>query len=109
MSTRSIRTLALAALTVAMTLLAWGCAQSPSAGKSAHAVNAEQNDATPSVDRAREAAQMVVAIEKEPRRMAEVLEAHGMKRETFEELLLNIAQDPELTEVYETARIASSR
>lgn len=108
MSARSIRTLAFAALTIGMTLFAWGCAQSPSTETSANAVNAEQNDATPSVDRAREAAQMVVAIEKEPTRMGEVLEAHGMKRETFEELLFNIAQDPELTEVYETARTTSS-
>lgn len=108
MSARSIRTLALAALAIAAVLSAWGCARSPSSETSAKAVNAEQNDATPSVDRAREAAQMVVAIEKEPRRMVEVLEAHGMKQETFEELLFNIAQDPDLTEVYETARTAAS-
>jgi len=108
MSARVIRPLAFAALMIGMPLIALGCAQSRSTNASANAVNEEQNDATPSLDTAREAAQMVVAVEKEPRRMAEILEAHGMNQETFEELLFKIAQDPELTEAYETARIASS-
>lgn len=108
MSARSIRPLAFAALMIGVTLIALGCARSRSTEASTNAVNEEQNDATPSVDRAREAAQMVVAIEMEPRRMVEILEAHGMNQETFEELLFNIAQDPELTEAYETARATSS-
>jgi hypothetical protein len=107
MSEFAMRPLVFAALLTGMTLMTLGCAQSRSTEASASAVNVEQNDATPSVDRAQEAAQMVVAVEMEPRRMVEILEAHGMKQQTFEDLLFNIAQDPELTEAYETARVAA--
>ena len=41
--------------------------------------------------------------------MVEILEAHDMNQEKFEELLFNIAQDPEKTEAYEAARGTPSR
>ena len=62
----------------------------------------------PSVEMACEAGQMVVVIEKEPKRLTEILEAHGMTGESFQDLLYKIAQDPELTKAYEAARTGSS-
>ena len=112
MSTRLVHSTAIAALAIGMILLSIGCAQAPStegsAEGSASSVSAERNDAKPSLEKAREAAQIVVAMQKEPNRVKEILEAHGTNQVAFEELLFNIAQDPEMTEAYEAARTAAS-
>jgi len=110
MRTRWIRSLALPALAAGIVLFSFGCAQTPSTEKSATPVttSAAKSDTTPSVDKAREAGTMVVAIEKEPKRLTEILEAHGMTGESFQDLLYKIAQDPELTKAYEAARTGSS-
>lgn len=104
MSTRLIRWIAIPALTIGMVLCSVGCAQITSKETPAVAATAGQNDAVPSVEKAREVAHMAVAMEKEPNRATEILEAHHMTRGAFENLLYHIAQDPALTEAYEAAR-----
>jgi hypothetical protein len=108
MSTRWIRLMALPALVIGMVLFSFGCTRTSSTEKSATPVSTGQNDATPSVEKAREAGQMAVAIEHEPKRLTEILQAHGMTPEAFQELLYKIAQDPALAEAYEAARTGSS-
>ena len=108
MNARWLRSRALPALVIGMVLFSFSCAQPPATEKSAPAVTTEQNAATPSLEKAREAAQIAEAIEKEPKGLTEILEAHGMTPEAFQELLYKIAQDPELTEAYEAARTGSS-
>jgi len=108
MSARWIRWMAFSALATGIALFPVGCAQPPASQDATPAVTAEQSPATPSLDTAREAAQIAVAIEKEPGRLAEILEAHSTTPEAFQELLYEIAQDPELSEAYEAARTGSS-
>jgi len=108
MSARRIRWMALTALAAGIALFSFGCAKPPASDDAAPAVTAEQNHAAPSLDKAREAAAIAVAIEKEPGRLRAILEAHATTPEAFQELLYEIAQDPELTEAYEAARTGSS-
>jgi uncharacterized lipoprotein YajG len=108
MSARWIRWVAFSALATGIALFPFGCAQPPASQDATPAVTAEQDQAAPSLDKAREAAEIAVAIEKEPGRLTEILEAHGTTPEAFQELLYQIAQDPELTEAYEAARTGSS-
>ena len=109
MSARWIRSAALPALATGMVLFSFGCAQTPSTEKTDTPVTSTtQSDTAPSVEKAREAGQMAAAIEKEPKRLSEILEAHGMTGEGFQELIYEIARDPELTEAYEAARTGSS-
>ena len=108
MSKRSIRSMALPALALGIVLFSFGCAKTPSTEESVTPMATGQNNATPSIENAREAAQMAVAIENEPARLTEILESHGMTREAYEELLYTIAQDADLTEAYEAARTDSS-
>jgi F420-0:gamma-glutamyl ligase-like protein len=108
MNTRWIRSLALPALAIGIILFSFGCVRTSSTERSATPVATGRNDATPSLEMAREAARIAVAIEKEPKRMTEILEAHSKTPEAFQELLYKIAQDPELTEAYEAARTDAS-
>jgi hypothetical protein len=108
MSTRWIRWSAAPIVAIGIVLVSFGCARTPTTEQSAASVGSAQSDAKPSVEKAREAAQMAVAIEKEPKRLTEILEAHGMTPETFQDLLYKIAQDPQLTEAYEAARTEAS-
>lgn len=107
MKARRIRFLALSALTVGIALVATGCAQPPATEKAVPADTTAQSGAQPALDMAREAAQMAVAIEKEPGRLQEILAAHHMTAEGFQDLLYRIAEDPELTDAYEAARTGS--
>jgi hypothetical protein len=113
MSARWIRSTALPALATGIVLFSFGCAQTPSTEKTEEKTNTPvttttQSDTKPSVEKAREAGQMAAAIEKEPKRLTEILEAHAMTEEAFQELIYEIAQDPELTDAYEAARTGSS-
>jgi len=110
MSARWIRSMALSVLAAGSVLFAFSCAQTSSTEKSPTPVTTStaKSDTTPLVEKAREAGQMVVAIEKQPKRLTEILEAHRMTGESFQDLLYKIAQDPELTKAYEAARTGSS-
>lgn len=92
------------ALVLVMMLVSLACAPSSTTEESATPAATEHSAATPSLERAREAAQMAEKIEKEPARLTEILEAHGMTSDEFQELLYKIAEDPELTRAYEAAR-----
>ena len=84
-----------------------GCAPKSSNDKTATPVATAQNDNTP-IGQAREAGLIVVAIQKAPDRVTEILAEHGTTADAFEELLFKIAQDPELTDAYEAARTGVS-
>ena len=99
-----IRSSVPAALALGMLLVSLACAPASTTEESATPAATEQNASASSLEKAREAAQMAVEIEKEPGRLTEILEAHGMTSEEFQELLFEIAEDPELTRAYEAAR-----
>ena len=112
MSRRPMSWLALAATVSVAAWLSMGCAQTPSTETPAEQATSsevapEQNAASPSVEKAREAGQMAMEIEKDPNRANQVLEAHHMTSEEFQALMLEIAQDPALTEAYEAERTGS--
>jgi len=104
MNARWIRSLALPALAIGIVLFASGCARTSSTEDSAPAVTTGQSATTPSLEQAREAGQIAKSIEKEPKRLTEILEAHSMTPEAYQNRLYQIAAEPELTEAYEAAR-----
>lgn len=104
MSSRSIRWIVIPALAIGMVLCSIGCAQVVPDETPAAAATTAQSQATPAVEQAREAAQMAVSMEKDPGRVAEILETHHMTRTAYEDLLFKIALDPELSHAYEAAR-----
>ena len=104
MSTHSKYWISSAVVAVGILLFSHGCTSSSSSEKTAAVETLEERVDLPSLERVREAAQMAVAIEREPARLAEILEAHGMTADEFQDLLYEIAQDPELTRAFEAAR-----
>jgi hypothetical protein len=93
--------------TIAVFATVLGCAPKSSNEKTATPVATAQKDNTP-IGQAREAGLIVVAIQKAPDRVTEILAEHGTTADAFEELLFKIAQDPELTDAYEAARTGAS-
>ena len=105
MNARSIRTQTLPAIGIALALFAFGCTKTPS-GETTAADKAPvvQTDAGPSIERAREAGQMAAEITKDPDRVQEILDAHHTTPDAYQALLIDIAEDPALTDAYEAAR-----
>ena len=93
--------------TIALFAFATGCAPKPSSEKTATPVATAEKDTSP-IGQAREAGLIVVAIQKSPDRVTEILAEHGTTADAFEELLFKIAQDPALTDAYEAARTGGS-
>ena len=91
---------------IAIVMFTLGCGPQSSTDKSGKLVTA-LNDNTP-MGQARQAGLMVVAIQKEPARTEAILAAHGTTADAFQELLIKIAEDPELTDAYEAARTGGS-
>ena len=61
----------------------------------------------PMLDDAGKAAVVAVAVDKDPTHAADALKAANMTQADLDALMYNIAQDPKLTEEYNTARKAS--
>ena len=104
MSTSLIRWIAVPALMIGMALCTTGCARVVPEDTSAAEATTAQGKATAGVEQAREAARMAVEMEREPARASEILEAHHMTPESYEDLLFEIARDPELSEAYDAVR-----
>ncbi len=106
MTSRRLDTSLRSALAAGLILFAFGCApKAPEQTAAAPApVATTQADSGPTVERAREVAAISVEIERAPGRTSAILEAHGMSADQFEDALVDIAADAELTEAYEAAR-----
>ena len=104
MSMRSIRWIAVPVLTMGIVLSSIGCAQVVPKDTSAAETAKAQDEATSAVEQAREAGRMAVAMEREPARASEILEAHHMTAASYEDLLFKIARDPDLSDAYDAAR-----
>jgi hypothetical protein len=92
---------------IALLAIASGCATNSSSEKSATPVATAETDNS-SLGQAREAGRIVVAIQKSPDRVTEILTEHGTTADAFEQLLFKIAQDPGLTDAYEAARTGAA-
>lgn len=105
MNARPIRTQVLPAIVIALALCMFGCTKAPS-GETTAADKAPvvQTESSPAIERAREAGQMAAAMAKEPDRIQEILDAHHMTADAYQTLLIDIAEDPALTDAYEAAR-----
>lgn len=110
MSPRSMRGLAIPVLALGIALFSSGCSGTSSRAETqtTQEMGTTAETGSASVEMARVAAMMSLAIEREPERLTEILQQHDMTPEAFEELLYDIAQDPELTEAYEATRSGSS-
>jgi|SRR6185503_3965344 hypothetical protein len=105
MNARSIRTQVLPAMGIAIALFAFGCTKAPSSETTAaDKAPVVQTDANSSIERAREAGQMAAEMTKDPDRIQEILDAHHMTADAYQALLIDIAEDPALTDAYEAAR-----
>jgi hypothetical protein len=93
-----MKSLAVVALIGGIVLPAIGCAGTEQQKPASSAVQTKQNP-----ERVRLAADIAREIKNTPGEGAAILEKHGMTREDFEQLLYEIAADPELSQAFREA------
>lgn len=85
-----------------------GCTAAPSGENSSTEPVAGSETAAPLADDVQKAVTIANEIDASPDRAAEILAAHGMTQEAFQELMYEIAQDPDKSEAYALARGAGN-
>lgn len=95
------------ALALGVALLAAGCSSTATGGDQTQEPVATGTTSSPTLEQARTAGTIAGEIEKEPNRAAEIFAAHGVTSESFESLIIEIAQDSLLTVAYEAGKVAA--
>lgn len=109
MSTHTSARVLAVVLSLSLAVFVAGCGGGPTAKGSGTEPIATGATTAPTIEQARNAGAIAGAIEKEPGRATEILAERGVSAEALESLIVDIAKDSTLTQVYEEAKAAAAR
>jgi type IV pilus biogenesis protein CpaD/CtpE len=106
MSTHGKHLLSRGALALVIALGLAGCAAAPSSDTESAPAAAEAD--APAMEMGPKALTIAREIEANPDQGEQILESHGMTAESFQALMVEIAEDPAMAEAYAAARAGGS-